>query len=132
MKKEQYGECPECGCKDIDVYLLADYNSTIDSINGIGNVEWHYSDAMTDMYCRDCEYEFRNAKEVKVSNIHGDEEIVSGTRMFRAFENRKHMNKAYEDVVNSLPPQHRWSLLLWIGMYESTLVEGFVEDEDKS
>ena len=71
MKKELYGECPECGCRDIDVYVLADYNSTIDSINCEGHVEWEYSDCMDDMYCRDCGYEFRNAKEVKeeVKNV---------------------------------------------------------------
>ena len=64
MKKEPYGECPECGCRKIDVYVIADYNSTIDSINCEGHVEWEYSDCMDDMYCRDCGYEFRNAKEV--------------------------------------------------------------------
>jgi ssDNA-binding Zn-finger/Zn-ribbon topoisomerase 1 len=25
--KEPYGKCPECGSRDISVYLLADYNS---------------------------------------------------------------------------------------------------------
>ena len=64
-KKEPYGKCPECGCKDIDVYLIADYNSTIDSINCEGHVEWYYSDAMTDMYCKNCDAEFKDAKEVK-------------------------------------------------------------------
>jgi len=62
---EPYGECPECGSRDINVYLLADYNSTIDSINCIGHVEWNYSDAMTDMYCGECDAEFDEAKEVK-------------------------------------------------------------------
>ena len=60
-----YGECPECGSQDISVYLLADYNSTIDSVNCVGHVEWYYSDAMTDMYCNECDAEFTEAKEVK-------------------------------------------------------------------
>ena len=47
------------------MYLLADYNSTIDSINKIGHVDWSYSDAMTDMYCNECDYEFNAVKEVK-------------------------------------------------------------------
>ena len=64
-KIEPYGECPECGSRDINVYLLADYNSTIDAINCEGHVEWYYSDAMTDMYCGECDAEFRDAKEVK-------------------------------------------------------------------
>ena len=60
-QKEPYGECPECGSRDINVYLLADYNSTIDSINRVGHVEWYYSDAMTDMYCGNCDAEFDEA-----------------------------------------------------------------------
>ena len=63
--KEPYGECPECGSRDISVYLLADYNSTIDSINCEGHVEWFYSDALTDLYCNECMAEFEEAKEVK-------------------------------------------------------------------
>ena len=64
-KEQPYGKCPECGSKDIKVYLLADYNSTIDSINCKGHVEWYYSDAMDDMYCQDCDAEFNEAKEVE-------------------------------------------------------------------
>ena len=64
-----YSECPECGSSDISVYLLADYNSTVDSINCIGHVEWYYSDAMEDMYCNECDWEGREAKEVKNENI---------------------------------------------------------------
>ena len=64
-KEQPYGKCPECGSKDIKVYLLADYNSTIDAINMKGRIEWAYSDAMDDMYCQDCDTEFRDAKEVK-------------------------------------------------------------------
>ena len=64
-KKEPYGECPECGSRDINVYLLADYNSTIDAINCKGHVEWYYSDALTDLYCGECNAEFDEVKEVK-------------------------------------------------------------------
>jgi hypothetical protein len=64
-KKQLHGECPECGSKDIKVYLLADYNSTVNAINMEGCVEWYYSDALPDMYCQDCDAEFRDAKEVK-------------------------------------------------------------------
>jgi Zn finger protein HypA/HybF involved in hydrogenase expression len=63
--KEPYGECPECGSQDISVYLLADYNSTIDSLNLEGDVSWNYSDALTDLYCNECGDEFLEAKEVK-------------------------------------------------------------------
>jgi len=65
FKKQLHGECPECGSKDIKVYLLADYNSTVNAINMEGCVEWYYSDALPDMYCQDCDAEFRDAKEVK-------------------------------------------------------------------
>ena len=65
IRKEPYGECPECGSRDINVYLLADYNSTIDSINCEGHVSWYYSDALTDLYCGECNAEFDEPKEVK-------------------------------------------------------------------
>ena len=65
MKDIPYGECPECGSRDMNVYLLADYNSTVDAINCKGHVEWSYSDAMTDIYCGECDAEFEKAKEVK-------------------------------------------------------------------
>lgn len=67
MKKRKlpHGKCPECGSDDIKVYLFADYNSTIDSINCIGHVSWDYSDAMDMMYCQACDAEFRDAVDVK-------------------------------------------------------------------
>ena len=57
--------CPECDCDDLSVYLLADYNSTIDEFNGEGTTAWSYSDAMDDIYCNECDWEGREAKEVK-------------------------------------------------------------------
>ena len=64
---EPYCKCPECGSRDINVYLLADYNSTIDSLNLCGDVSWTYSDALTDMYCGECnaEFDFDDAIKVK-------------------------------------------------------------------
>ena len=65
--KYAYGQCPECGSTDLSVYLLADYNSTIDEFNKVGCVSWTYSDAMTDIYCneRDLEVSEFDLKEVK-------------------------------------------------------------------
>tara|TARA_R100000315_G_C5202162_1_gene119002 strand:+ start:65 stop:334 length:270 start_codon:yes stop_codon:yes gene_type:complete len=59
-KKEyeyEYAECPECGSTGLNVYLLADYNSTIDEFNKIGIAAWYYSDALTDYYCDSCDWE---------------------------------------------------------------------------
>jgi hypothetical protein len=63
---EPHYKCPECGSKDISVYLLADYNSTIDSINCVGHVEWYYSDALTDLHCNECDAEFDSDDAIKV------------------------------------------------------------------
>jgi hypothetical protein len=65
--KVPHVKCPECGSQNINVYLLADYNSTVDTINCIGHVEWSYSDALTDMYCGECnaEFEFDDAIDIK-------------------------------------------------------------------
>ena len=63
---EPYCKCPECGSKDISVYLLADYNSTVDSINCVGHIEWSYSDALTDLYCNECDAEFDSDDAIKV------------------------------------------------------------------
>ena len=60
-----YGECPECGSTDMNVYLLADYNSTIDEFNKVGCISWNYSDALDDIYCNECSAEFKEVKEVK-------------------------------------------------------------------
>ena len=57
--------CPECGCDDLSVYLLADYNSTIDEFNGEGTTTWSYSDALDDLYCNECDWEGHIAKEIK-------------------------------------------------------------------
>ena len=67
VNKEPYGKCPTCGSKDLNVYLLADYNSTIDALNEEGNVSWFYSDALTDIYCDTCgdEFQYDQMKEVK-------------------------------------------------------------------
>ena len=53
----EYAECPECGCTELNVYLLADYNSTIDEFNKIDITTWHYSDALTDYYCSEWDWE---------------------------------------------------------------------------
>tara|TARA_R100000315_G_C5209746_1_gene124389 strand:+ start:401 stop:685 length:285 start_codon:yes stop_codon:yes gene_type:complete len=63
---EPYYKCPECGSQDISVYLLADYNSTIDSLNLKGDVSWNYSDALTDLYCNECSAEFNDDTAIEV------------------------------------------------------------------
>tara|TARA_R100000655_G_scaffold15189_9_gene33840 strand:- start:1256 stop:1456 length:201 start_codon:yes stop_codon:yes gene_type:complete len=64
-KKILKGKCPECGSQKILVYLIAEYNSTIDEINGDGQVNWEYSSAFTEFYCGDCDSEFQSAKDVE-------------------------------------------------------------------
>jgi len=51
------------------------------------------------------------------------------TRMFAAFQNREHMTERMEDLLNKIPKKYKADLWLWIGQYESTLAEGFTDDE---
>ena len=65
FKKAPKGKCPECGSKNLNVYLLADYNSTVDSLYQEGHVEWYYSDAFTDYYCTECDEEFKKVVDIE-------------------------------------------------------------------
>ena len=60
--KEPKKKCPECGSTKLSVYLVADYNSSVDAINtatmdnegicrdGVG-LSWAYSDAIHETFC---------------------------------------------------------------------------------
>ena len=57
-------------------------------------------------------------------------EVVSTKkiRMFAAFQNSEHMNERMDDLLNKIPKKYKADLWLWIGQYESTLAEGFTDD----
>ena len=56
---------------------------------------------------------------------------VEGTsvRMFASFRNKEEMNARIEDLLNKIPKKYKADLWLWIGQYESTLVEGFQDEQ---
>jgi len=58
MNKEPKKKCPECGSKELSVYLVACYNSTVDDMNCEDGLVYSYSDALTDIYCDNCGGEF--------------------------------------------------------------------------
>ena len=49
-------------------------------------------------------------------------------RMFASFRNKEQMNARMEDLLNKIPKKYKADLWLWIGQYESTLAEGFSDD----
>ena len=50
-------------------------------------------------------------------------------RMFASFRNKEEMNARMEDLLNKIPKKYKADLWLWIGQYESTLVEGFQDEQ---
>jgi transcription elongation factor Elf1 len=65
--KEPKKKCPECDSKKLSVYLVADYNSSVDLINCEGHLEWSYSDAIHETFCDICggEFEFDDLIDIK-------------------------------------------------------------------
>ena len=51
------------------------------------------------------------------------------TRMFASFRNKEEMQERMEDLMNKIPKKYKADLWLWIGQYESTLVEGFQDEQ---
>jgi hypothetical protein len=51
-------------------------------------------------------------------------------RMFASFRNKEEMNERMEDLLNKIPKKYKMDLWLWIGQYESTLAEGFSDENN--
>ena len=51
-------------------------------------------------------------------------------RLFASFRNKEEMNERMEDLLNKIPKKYKMDLCLWIGQYESTLVEGFSDENN--
>ena len=49
--------------------------------------------------------------------------------MFASFRNKEEMTTRMEDLMNKIPKRYKADLWLWIGQYESTLVEGYSDDK---
>jgi rRNA maturation endonuclease Nob1 len=65
-KKEPKKKCPDCGSKQLSVYLVADYNSTVDLLNCEDQIEWSYSDTIHETFCDICGGEFEFEELVNI------------------------------------------------------------------
>ena len=67
-----------------------------------------------------------NGDNGKINNVAVESKRV---RMFASFRNKEEMNARMEDLLNKIPKKYKADLWLWIGQYESTLVEGFQDEQ---
>jgi hypothetical protein len=50
------------------------------------------------------------------------------TRAFASFQNREHQQAILDEVVNAMPKKHQHKLYLYLGMMDSTIAEGYAND----
>ena len=50
------------------------------------------------------------------------------TRMFASFMNLEHQQAVLDDVLKVMPPHHQNKLFLFLGMMDSTIEEGYSDD----
>ena len=49
-------------------------------------------------------------------------------RMFASFIDKNHQQDVLDDVLKVIPPHHQFKLYLYLGMMDSTIAEGYQED----
>tara|TARA_R110002020_G_scaffold98604_1_gene234558 strand:- start:180 stop:410 length:231 start_codon:yes stop_codon:yes gene_type:complete len=60
-------------------------------------------------------------------------EYVSGkktTRLFASFANKEHQDNAFTSVLNKLKKDDQFELVLFMGMLDSTIVEGYTDEQE--
>ena len=50
------------------------------------------------------------------------------TRAFASFQNREHQQAVLDEVVNAIAKKHQHKLYLYLGMMDSTIAEGYAND----
>jgi hypothetical protein len=50
------------------------------------------------------------------------------TRLFAPFMNIEHQQAVLDDVLKVIPPHHQHRLFLFLGMMDSTIAEGYSDD----
>ena len=53
---------------------------------------------------------------------------VKQTRLFASFRNKKDMNDRMDDMLDNMTKKNKHDVWLWVGQYESTLAEGYADD----
>ena len=50
------------------------------------------------------------------------------TRAFASFQNREHQQATLDEVLKAIPKKHQHRLFLYLGMMDSTIAEGYSDD----
>jgi len=50
------------------------------------------------------------------------------TRLFAAFHSHEHQKEMFEQLINEIPKDKHFNLFLYLGMLESTIEEGYIDD----
>jgi hypothetical protein len=52
-------------------------------------------------------------------------------RLFASFRNKKHQDERFDDIINKIPKKYKFDLILFIGQLESSLIEGYEEENNE-
>tara|TARA_R110000824_G_scaffold222601_1_gene410282 strand:- start:154 stop:351 length:198 start_codon:yes stop_codon:yes gene_type:complete len=52
------------------------------------------------------------------------------TRLFASFINLEHQQAVLDEILKVLPSHHQHKLYLYLGMMDSTLAEGYTDDNN--
>lgn len=56
---------------------------------------------------------------------------VTKVRMFAPFQNKEHQENEFNHMMEGIPKKYHWSIFLYLGMMDSTIVEGFEDEKAK-
>ena len=57
-----------------------------------------------------------------------EEVSTQKVRLFASYRNKLHLEEARDHIYSVIPETMHWDLTLFIGQLESTIVEGFADD----
>ena len=55
-------------------------------------------------------------------------DTINKTRLFASFRNKKELDNRLKEVFEKMPKKHQSELWLFIGQFESTMMEGFSDE----
>ena len=52
-------------------------------------------------------------------------------RLFASFQNIKHQKQSFDELLNVIPKHHQFQLTMYLGMMDSTIAEGYADDNKR-
>ena len=52
-------------------------------------------------------------------------------RAFASFQNEAHQKEIFDELLNVIPKKYQFKLGLYLGMMDSTIAEGYQQEENK-